>query len=172
MDFSRLPKYPDGDSGPEPANRPGQFSPIDGLVETAIDVFLAHPDADDKAIHAALIKEGITPREAWRLLQFVPIAYVHVVLERSFCRFQPGYVAWNSKTGEKVHHLLRDEPLYRAGVRSARRWLARGANDNQIRLVYGRSAEWNALQKALAANPRTRGVEFCEPALVEFTEDG
>jgi hypothetical protein len=170
MDFSRLARYPDGPSaGPAPARRTG-FSPVDAAVETTVEVFLAGPHADEAALLTALGWRGIAARDAWRLHQFVPIAFTHVVLERSGVLFQSDYDTWDPDTGRRGRHRLRDEPLYVAGVRSARRWLARGYTPDQLLPVFGCSAEWDAIRKVMRPNGDMCGIVLCEPLLVEFPD--
>lgn len=172
MDFCRLPQYPGEDSDPQPDRRGRQFSREDGLVETAVEIFLVGlPEDSNQALFAEFGKRGIEPAEAWRLHQFVPIAFTHVVLEKRGIDFQPGYVKWNPDSNVHTHHLLRDEPIYAAGVRSARRWLARGFTPDQLAPIFGLSSEWGVVRQFMGPNGDMRGIWLTEPLLVDFARD-
>jgi hypothetical protein len=169
MDFSTLPQYPSKTPISEPVVRRREFSALDGKVETVVEVLFANPNAEQAEVLDAIEQRGIPPRDAYRLYQFVPIAFVHVVLRGRGVEFQEGFELWNSDTQERSHHWLRDEPFYVAAVRSAERWVALGHTPEQLLPILGRSAEWDLIRRYRQPNGDLRGIWLTEPVLFEFT---
>jgi hypothetical protein len=139
-------------------------------MNTAVEVFLAHPRADQDATLAALAGRGLAPRDAWRLYQFVPIAFCHVVLRGSGVEFQPAYLSVHPDTMAREQRLLSDEPFYTAAVRAAEERVAAGATLAELLPVFGRSAEYAAINQLLHKGSQLRDIRFVEPALFEFVE--
>jgi hypothetical protein len=142
--------------------------PVDEAVSIAVDVFLAHPRADQDETLTALADRGLAPREAWRLYQFVPIAFCHVVLRGSGVGFEPAYLSVHPDTGVRERRLLSDEPIYTAAVRLAEERVAAGAAE--LLPVLGRSAEYAVINHLLHQGSQLRHIRLVEPALFEFAE--
>jgi hypothetical protein len=139
-------------------------------IETAIEVLLANPQADQDATLAALVAEGFTPREAWRAYQFLPIAFIHVALRGSGVRFEPSYLLMNPETAARTQHRFEDEPLYVEGVKVAERLVATGYSARQFLPVLGRSAEYHAIRQLRRPDGDLRGIGLTEPILMEFQD--
>jgi hypothetical protein len=137
-------------------------------VEKAVEELLLHPEADQQEMLALLEGCGLTPQEAWRAYQFLPIAFIHVALRGAGVQFQPGYVLVDPDTDARSSHLLADEPLYLAGVASAERRLARGGTLQQLLPVFGRSAEYDVLRQLKGPGGRLAGIVLTEPSLMTF----
>jgi hypothetical protein len=143
---------------------------VDEDVNTAVEVFLALPRADQEATLEALAGRGLAPREAWRLYQFVPIAFCHVVLRGRGVHFEPGYLSIHPDTMAREMRLLSDEPLYTAAIRVAVVRIAAGATPEELLPVFGRSAEFAAINQMLHKGSQLRDIALVEPALFEFVE--
>jgi len=137
-------------------------------VEKAIEELLLHPEADQAEMLALLEGCGLTAQEAWRAYQFLPIAFIHVVLRNAGVQFQPGYVLVDADTEARSSHLLAQEPLYVAGVASAERRLAEGCTLQQLFPVFGRSAEYDVVQQLAGPGGRLDGIVLTEPLLMTF----
>lgn len=133
-------------------------------AERAADELLGHPQAGPDEALALLEGRGLTPPEAWRAYQFLPIAFAHAVLGADGVEFPPGYVLVDPDTGERTAHLLADEPLYVAGVAAAERRLAEGWTRHQLLPVFGRSAEFEAVRRLGGSG----NVRLAEPLLTRF----
>ena len=161
-----------------PAKRPdrvnGAAGQFDGRREdaakadTAIEVLLLHPTLSEDELLPLLEARGLTPLEAWQAARFLPIAFTHVVMRGAGVQFQPGYVIMDLDTGARNLHLLADEPFYLAGVASAERRLAEGCTPHQLLPVFGRSAEYDVLQKLAGPGGRLDGIVLTEPLLMSF----
>ncbi|WP_143392915.1 hypothetical protein [Fimbriiglobus ruber] len=140
-------------------------------MDRAIDVLLLYTETNQDEMLALLEGCGLTPPEAWRASQFLPIAFAHVVFRRTGVRFQPGYDLLDPDTGEKGSFLLADEPLYVAAVTSAERRLATGCTAQQLFPVFGRSAEYGVIQKIAGPGGQLDGVVLTEPLLMSFGDN-
>lgn len=168
MDISKLPSYPGEGDVAESTNRRREFTALDGQIETAVEVLLANPNAEQAEVLGALENRGLPPREAWRLFQFVPIAFARVVLRDCGIEFQDGYEVMNQETNVRTHHWLRDEPLYMAAVRSADRWVARGFMLNELFPIVSWSAEWDLIRQFRKPMGDLTGVWLTELLLIDF----
>jgi hypothetical protein len=140
----------------------------DEWVEKAVEALLLHPNANQEETLVLLERCGLTPYEAWRALQFLPIAFIHVVLREAGVVFQPGYVLFDPDSKTKTSHLLADEALYVAAVASAERWVAKGCTRQQLLPVFGRSAEYDVIRKLAGPDGRLNGITLTEPLLMTF----
>lgn len=148
---------------------------MDEAIGKAVTVFLANEHADQHAMLAALAAQGFTPREAWRIYQFVPIAFMHVAFRGTGVTFQPGFERAKFErakgaTSVLSKHLLADEPLYVAGVRAAERLIANGYAPAQLLPVFRQSAEYNCMRKLQAAGSHVRDLVFVEPLLIDYED--
>lgn len=143
---------------------------MDEEVAKAVEVFLAHSTADQAATLAALAGRGIAPPVAWRLYQFVPMAFCHVVLGPHGVRFTPDYLSVHPDSMAREQRPLSGEPLYLAGVRAAEVLLASGREPRELLPVLRRSAEYAVINDLLRDGGRLQDLVLCEPALFEYVE--
>jgi hypothetical protein len=143
---------------------------MDEEIEKAVEVFFAHPEGGQENILAALANCGIAPPVGWRLYQFVPMAFCHVVLRPHGVQFAPDYLSLHPDTKVQQQHPLAGEPLYLAAVRVAERLLASGCDPRQLHPVYRQSAEYAVINDLLGGGGQLRDLVLCEPILFEFVE--
>jgi hypothetical protein len=143
---------------------------MDQEIEKAIEVFLTHPEADQETILAALANCGIAPPEAWRLYQFVPMAFCHVVLRPHGVHFPSDYTSIRYDSEAQQQRPLSGEPLYQAAVGAAERRLVSGWDPRELLPVFGRSAEYAVINDMLHQGSQLRDIRLIEPALFEFEE--
>lgn len=141
---------------------------MDGEVEAAVEVFLAHPHAEQDAILLALTTCGFSPWEAWRLNQFVPIAFYRVVMRPHGIEFEPTYLSIPRDAKQWERRLLADEPVYVAAIRVADRLRSAGATTEALLPVFGRSAEFAGINQLLNRGSQLRDIRLTEQALFEF----
>lgn len=140
------------------------------FVENIVTAMMRHPEAGQDEMLPIIEACGLSPSEAWRAYQFLPIAFVHVVLADTGVRFQPDYFAVDATTDTRIRHQLVDEPLYVAGVACAKRMLANGYKFEQLKPVYRQSAEYQCV-KELGGTPeelKDSDIVCTEPFLFEF----
>ncbi len=165
MDFSRLTRYP-SDEEPKVDERDDFESQIDRFVERFVRHLLANPTAQDRELFEALRGWGISHKDAWRLLQFVQIAFVHAVFAERGVQFQSGYIIADWDRGTRTQHILRCEPVYRAAFAVARRLMTELESPSKLWPIFGRSAEWNGIQQVAGDDfSNLHTVVLCEPLL-------
>ncbi len=142
--------------------------PVDPRVGAAVEVMLRHPEANQDQVLALLEGCGFTAPEAWRVYQFLAIAFAHVVFRGRGVEFQPGYVLMDPDSSARSTHRLADEPLYAAGVAAAEARVARGGTPQQLLPVFGRSAEYSVIRQLAGPDGRLDGVVLTEPLLMTF----
>ncbi len=144
------------------------------FIETIVTAMLRHPDPEAGQDEMLPVIEscGLSPREAWRVYQFLPISFVHVALAETGVRFQPDYFTADPVTNTRIRHQLADEPLYLAGVACAKCMLANGYSLTQLKPVYQQSGEYQCI-KELAETPQeleNSDIVCTEPFLLEFDD--
>ncbi len=135
-------------------------SPLD-LARAAIDVFLAHPQADGDETVAALMRRGIGEEEAWRLYLVVPSAFCKVALADRGISFPETYLAEDPETGERTQHRWEDSPLHRAATEASHERIDAGLTQQEMSAIAGRSAEYDAIRKL------ARGQDLSDIVLTE-----
>ncbi len=142
------------------------------FVQAIVTAMMRHPEAGQDEMLPVIEACGLSPREAWRAYQFLPIAFVHVALADTGVKFQPDYFAADSSTDARIRHQLADEPLYLAGVACPKQMLANGYCLEQLKPVYQQSAEYQCV-KELAGTPEeleNSDIVCTEPFLFEFDD--
>lgn len=139
-------------------------------IERAIAVFYANPDGDWKVIGPALEAAGYTPRQAWELFQFLPIAYVHVAFKPHGVAFTQDYLQAHGHPSNHTTHRFEDEPIYVQGVAAAERFVNEGHTAFELRPVFHISAEYAAILKLLNTGSEMEDIRLVEPILFEYEE--
>jgi hypothetical protein len=143
---------------------------MDIAIEKAIAVFFANPDGDWTVIGAALQVAGYTPRQAWELFQFLPIAYVHVAFAPQGVVFTPTYLLAHGHPSNRTTHRFVDEPIYVQGVAAAEQYLSEGHSAWELRPGFHNSAEYSAILKLLNTGSEMENIRLTEPLLMEYEE--
>jgi hypothetical protein len=139
-------------------------------VDTAVEVLRAHPREDQGTVLLAIESRGIAPRDCWRLYQFVPMAFAHVVFGRAGVHFAPDYISLDPETQVRVQRPLAGEPLYRTAVQRAEGQVGAGATDRDLLPVFRLSAEYSVIDKLLQGGGNLSDLGLVEPILFEYTE--
>jgi hypothetical protein len=139
-------------------------------IAKAITIFYANPKAEQETILQALDDAGISPRQAWELYQFLPIAFVHVAFRDQGVDFTPGYELDAAGSSARTRHKFADEPIYVAGVIAAEGALADGRTALELRPVFRHSAEYAAILQLIRPDGSMDGIALTEPVLFEYEE--
>lgn len=138
----------------------------DPRVDAAVEVMLSHPQSDQDHMLGLFEGCGFSPLEAWRAYQFLLIGFTHVVLRGSGVTFQTGYDLKCPESLTYTRHRLIDEPFYCAAVASAEAKLLADFTPHHLLPIFGRSAEWNAIQQLAGPDGQLSGVVLTEPLLI------
>jgi|RhiMetdeSRZDD1v2_1073273.scaffolds.fasta_scaffold408474_2 hypothetical protein len=145
-------------------------APSAETIAKAIATFYANPKADRETILQALENAGISPREAWELHQFLPIAFVHVAFRDLGVIFTPDYELEAAGSSARTRHKFADEPIYVAGVAAAEGALADGHTALELRPVFRHSAEYPVILQLVRPDGSMDGIGLTEPILFEYEE--
>ncbi|NUP12759.1 MAG: hypothetical protein HOW73_42505 [Polyangiaceae bacterium] len=139
------------------------------LVEAAVDTFYrATNDADQTSVLCALEQLGASPKEAWHLFQFIPMAFAHTAFEPLGVRFQDRYIRLLPSDARETRRLA-DEPYYRSALAEAYKRRASASNPLEALMpVYLWSAEFAAIQELVHKPEGLRNVCLTEPILLEY----
>lgn len=131
-------------------------------LEAALRLATAGPTAFDDDLVDALCAEGHDRRLAMRVVEFMPLAFVRVLLAGTGVDLSDRYIRVGQDGRADVERALADEPVYRAALDLARSGLSR----EQMLAIAGGAAELNAISQALEAGSRLEDLTCGPPALM------
>jgi hypothetical protein len=124
---------------------------MDDSIALVVDLFRRFQNLDDDQILTRLCEEGMDNDLAQRLLTFIPMVYVRILLEKSPVQFPDMYEVDFSQEDRRETRRLSDEPSWLPIFAYARAETSRGISSGDLLAVAGRSAEFDAINKALNA---------------------
>jgi hypothetical protein len=139
------------------------------LIVKAVSIFRVSTDLDDDALLKRLVSDGVEHRLAARLVEFLPMAYARLMLEKSVARLPDSYLRM-STTGDLRTHPLDSEPVWNASIEYARAEVAKGISPQDLLAVAGRSAEIDAANKMLNAGFALKDCDI-SPSRLLWPED-
>lgn len=130
------------------------------VLET-LHIIAAHPEADEDRIVELLQERGHSRIAAEKLNVFVPAALGWPVLKRLGVELCSGYFIAYDDNDEEVQIPVAGQHYFIAALQLAQRTLEQGFSEELSLQAYerviGRSAEINAVNKALAQDVRVEG---------------
>lgn len=139
-------------------------------VRSAVRVFCSAPRTTQEEILHALKTAGLSAPEAWEILQFVPIAFCHVVMREEGVTFPPTYLAASWTDNQRARRTFTDVPLYLAATLVAKHALANGSTKQDLIPVFGLSAEYAAISQVKNLDGSIHGITVTEPLLFGYLE--
>ncbi|HLM80416.1 MAG TPA: hypothetical protein VK302_07270 [Terriglobales bacterium] len=133
-------------------------------ISQAVATFRKFPAMSDEEIYGELVKEGVDRRLAARLVEFVPMAYGRILLEKSGAQFSDVYHRL-LPGGTRLEHLLSSEPVWNAAFDFGRAEIADRTSAADLLAVAARSAEFDAADKMLKKGSRLQNLVFTPPLL-------
>jgi hypothetical protein len=149
--------------------------PLHGVVARTVTTFMRYPNADPRALLAALEREvGVSASMAWKLYQMVPIAACHVVMRDAGPKFPPEYLVvrrgrWMSGAERRA---WADEPIYRATVEVVEHAEDHDLSDDQLLATVWYSAEMNGITQLRTEGGDISDLVLAETVLFDFEEAG
>jgi len=137
-------------------------------VALAVELFRTSPQFDDMEMFSALLARGISRRLAARLIEFVPMAYCQVVLGKLGIRFSESFRRGGTQSRSRP---LSSEPVWRAACSLAASEASQGIGQQEMLLVAGRSAEFQAVNNLLKQGSKAAEITLTVPVLL-WPEDG
>jgi hypothetical protein len=139
------------------------------LIAKAVDIFRRSPGLEESEIFESFLMLGMDRKTAARLVVFLPMAYCYQMLPQ--VPF-PGTFQLRLADGRiSEERQLSSEPLWREATEFARTESKYGLSKNDILLVAGRSAEFNAINQLLNRGSKLEDIRLTCPLFV-WLEDG
>ena len=131
-------------------------------LEAALRLVSAEPTAFSDGLVDALCAQGHDRRLAMRVVEFMPLAFVRVLLAGTGVELSDRYIRAGQEGQADTERPLADEPVYRATLDLAESGLSR----EELLAVAGGAAELNAINQALNAGSRPEDLTCGPPALM------
>ena len=140
-------------------------------VSVAVDAFRSAPLVDDEQILRILLLKGIETSIAVRIVEFVPLAYVRVLLSNAGVQFTDASFQRRDRTGQIATRDLTSEPVWEVARTFAEEERKRGVSPHDFVLVAGRSAEFRAANDLRKRGSKLENLRFTSP-LLPWPEEG
>jgi hypothetical protein len=144
---------------------------VKDFISKTVSAFRSSPNSSDAEIHRMLVADGIKPAVAARLVEFVPMAYCRLLLERSGARFPDTFRRLLPDGRLSAEKRLSSEPIWDVVSEFARNEARVGISSGDLLVVAGRSAEFDAANRLLNKGANLKDVAFTSVVLT-WTEDG
>lgn len=139
------------------------------IIPKAVAILRKSQHLNNEQVHKELVKEGIRSDIAAHLVEFVPMVYARLILQRSGARF-PNSFKRVHLDGSLEERVLANEPVWNAAVAFASSELGRGAG-SELLAVATRSAEFHTANQLLNQGSNLQNIVFT-PALLTWPENG
>ena len=140
-------------------------------IAKAVDLFRSSPELEDGDIQRMLVERGVDRILAWRLVEFIPMAYCRVVLEPTGARFPKTFQRYQRDGTISPEIPVESEPVWVAATDYARREMEAGISLQHKLSVAGRSAEFKVANDLLTAGSKLSDIGFT-PTLLMWPEEG
>lgn len=139
------------------------------LVAKAVSLFRSSPSLEHDEIFRRLVVAGAPHREAARLVEFLPIAYCHVLFpEVQFSQTFERRLPDGSTSSER---LLSSEPIWNVAVAFASAEAERSTPRKDLLTVAAQSAEFSAMNDLLNRGSQLKDLRFTSVVLM-WPENG
>jgi hypothetical protein len=133
-------------------------------IAKAASIFRTSPDMDDYDVYRKLSREGIQRQRAARLVEFLPLAYCRLILQKTGAQFSATFRR-ATPAGAISEHAFSSEPIWGAAVAFASEEVERGVPGKDLLAIAARSAEFDAANQLLNAGSKLQNVVFVSPVL-------
>jgi len=143
---------------------------VNQCIAKAVSIVRTSPELDDEAMYGRFVSCGMTRQLAAQLVEFLPMAYVRVLLENSGVRFPDCYER-KLPGGVLEKRPLSSEPVWNAALEFASVEAASGVSKKDFMALAMRSAEFQAANKLLNGGSKLSDIGFT-PCLLLWPEEG
>ena len=137
-------------------------------IASALTIFRNSPELDDESVFQALVDKGVDRSLAARIVEFLPIAYCRVLLVKSGVQFSNSFTRAGSPL--KVQSLS-SVAIWVPLLAYAEANIREGATSQEILMVAGRSAEFQAVNQLLDKKAELKNLVLT-PILLPWPKDG
>ena len=137
------------------------------LIARVVPLFAEHQHSDDDTLLDAIVALNIDRQQAVALLDFMPIAFFHVVADGKIADIPDHYVRYSSDQNPIGNVLFVDEPIYVAARHYAENEHETGGHDP----VSMRSAEFRAMNGMLHKGTPMGRIRLGPSVIMDYTPD-
>jgi len=141
---------------------------VNEAIASALTIFRNSPELDDQSVFQALIDKGVERSLAARIVEFLPIAYCRVLLVKSGVQFSNIFTRAGSPLNVQS---LSCVPIWVPLLAYAEAEIREGATRQEILMVAGRSAEFQAINQMLNNNAELKNIVLTS-ILLPWPESG
>jgi hypothetical protein len=141
---------------------------VDEAIAIALEIFRNSADLDDESVFQAVVDKGVERSLASRIVEFLPIAYCRVLFINSGVQFSNSFTRGMSPLKIQSLSLVPEWVFFLA---YAEREIRRGATKQELLMVAGRSAEFQAVNRMLNKKAELKNIVL-SPIVLPWPEDG
>ena len=141
---------------------------MNAAIASALTIFRNSPELDDESVFWALVDSGVERSLAASIFEFLPSAYCRVLLLKSGVRFSNSFIRAASPLKTQS---LSAEPVWVPLLAYAESEIRGGATSQEIMMVAGRSAEFQAINQMLHKKAELKNIVLT-PILLPWPESG
>jgi hypothetical protein len=146
---------------------------ISEAIEKALVVFANHENSNDEDLEKALEKMGIPLSLAYKLSEFMPLAFGRIFMKDLGVAFQQDFVRYVISEGKivKKHQAkLDNEVVYKEAYKIASRMFSKRISVEEFQVVAFRSAEFRVVNEMLNKGSKPENIVLTQPYL-QWRED-
>lgn len=140
-------------------------------IAQAVAIIRKLPDLDDEGVYRALVEAGFEQTLAARLVEFLPAAYCHVLLEQAGPQFSDIFQRRRRDGSISPPKLYASERVWMAALEFARREVEIGISREDKLNVAGRSVEFHTINDLMHSGSRLEDIVLT-PAVFLWPEEG
>lgn len=131
-------------------------------IANAVSVFRTSPSLGEDEIYRALVKDGMERHRAARLVEFLPMVYCRLILQKSGAQF-PTTFRRTLPDGTSSEHPMSSDPVWNDAVAFARAEVESGVSGQDLLIVAAHSAEFDAANQLLNRGSKLEDIRFTVP---------
>jgi len=140
-------------------------------ISNAVAIFREWPASSDDEIYRRAVAAGIEPKQAARLVEFLPMAYCRLILARTVARFSDKFRRRQHNGSLSHEERLASNPLWAEIMSYARAEQAAGAAGKDLLVIASHSAEFDAVNKLLNRGSKLQDIALSTAVLL-WPEEG
>jgi len=140
-------------------------------IAKAVALMRRSPSCTDLEIWRKLVAGGLDASVSARLVEFLPMAYCRVMLERSGAKFSASFQRSMANGQITPEQPLSSEPVWNAVLAFAKAETDRGISEEDLVTLAARSAEFHAANQLLNGGSKLKAITFT-PVVFPWPDDG
>ena len=130
-----------------------------------IEIFHNNRQADNVTIAEILISKGIDEEIAWKVINFMPIAFNRVILASEEINFKTTYIVLIDDSTQ-IKKSLTEEDIFNQSILLAQSKTGNMSGDKWLS-VAGRSAEFHVINELLKSGSQLKDIGFTDNIIDE-----